>query len=145
MIRVYTDMVADLFHAGHVRFLERARQLGDCLLVGIHSDHITTSYKRDPVMDMDERVSLVGACRYVDCVIPDAPLVVSKSFIETHAIDLVVHAHPDEQREPFDRFYRYPMDAGKFVRLEYSGGVSTSILIDRINANRGTGSDRDEA
>ena len=34
MIRVYVDMVADLFHHGHVRFLERARTYGDYLIVG---------------------------------------------------------------------------------------------------------------
>ena len=33
VIRIYTDMVADLFHYGHVEFLKRARALGDYLLV----------------------------------------------------------------------------------------------------------------
>ena len=36
MVRVYVDMVADLFHYGHVELLRQARALGDYLLVGIH-------------------------------------------------------------------------------------------------------------
>jgi cytidyltransferase-like protein len=40
MTRVYVDMVADLFHYGHVNFLKQARQFGDYLLVGIHSDKV---------------------------------------------------------------------------------------------------------
>ena len=134
MIVVYTDMVADLFHAGHVHFLERARGLGDRLLVGIHSDDSTRTYKGEPVMDMAERACLVAACRHVDQVILDAPVIVSRAFMETHGIDLVVHAHDVDHHEPYDTFYSYPMDAGKFRRLEYTEGISTSIIIDRIRA-----------
>ena len=39
MIRVYADMVGDLFHYGHVEFLEKARALGDYLIVGVHGDN----------------------------------------------------------------------------------------------------------
>ena len=34
VIRVYSDMTADLFHYGHVEFLKKAQALGDYLLVG---------------------------------------------------------------------------------------------------------------
>ena len=34
---VYVDGVCDLFHAGHVRFFEKARAFGDRLVVGLHS------------------------------------------------------------------------------------------------------------
>ena len=40
MIRVFADMVADLFHYGHVEFLKQARALGDYLLVGICGDGV---------------------------------------------------------------------------------------------------------
>ena len=43
-IRVYTDMVGDLFHWGHVAFLERARQLGSELWVGVHADDDVTEF-----------------------------------------------------------------------------------------------------
>ncbi len=38
MIKVYTSVVGDLFHAGHLRLLERAKELGDYLIVGVIFD-----------------------------------------------------------------------------------------------------------
>ena len=46
-------MVADLFHYGHVNFLKQCSELGDCLIVGIHSDKDVESYKRKPILTMD--------------------------------------------------------------------------------------------
>lgn len=69
MIQVYADMVADLFHTGHVKFLETASALGDYLIVGIHSNEDFIKYKRTPFLTMHERVSVVNACKFVDKVI----------------------------------------------------------------------------
>ena len=44
MVRVYVDMVADLFHYGHVAFLKKARASGDYLLVGVHAGAVLVSY-----------------------------------------------------------------------------------------------------
>ena len=52
---MYVDVVGDLFHYGHVEFFRRARDLGDALVVGVHSDATAESYKRVPVMTMDSR------------------------------------------------------------------------------------------
>ncbi len=60
MIRVYADMMADLFHYGHIEFLRQARTLGDYLLVGIHSDEEVEAHKRRPVLTLDERVRSVA-------------------------------------------------------------------------------------
>ena len=84
-------MVADLFHYGHVNFLRTAREHGDYLLVGVHSDEVVRNYKRQPILSMDERVASVAGCRYVDEVVPNAPLTVTREWIEQHDIDLVVH------------------------------------------------------
>ena len=40
MIRVYADMVADLFHYGHIEFLRQVSALGDYVLVGINADDV---------------------------------------------------------------------------------------------------------
>ena len=73
MIRVYTCMVADLFHPGHVAFLRAARQLGDHLSVFILPDAMVEAHKgRRPVMTQAERAEVVAACRYVDAVLTDA-------------------------------------------------------------------------
>ncbi|PPD85127.1 hypothetical protein GOBAR_DD17942 [Gossypium barbadense] len=79
---VYIDGAFDLFHAGHVEILKKARQLGDFLLVGIHTDHIVREHRGMPypVMHVHERSLSVLACRYVDEVIIGAPWEVTKDM-----------------------------------------------------------------
>lgn len=56
-VRVYVDMVGDLFHAAHVALLREARSHGDRLVVGVLSDETAASYKRRPIMTLAERVA----------------------------------------------------------------------------------------
>ena len=137
MTVIYVDMVADLFHAGHVRLLERAKALGDTLLVGIHDDETVRSYKRTPIMSHAERCAVVGSCRYVDRVIENAPLQVTADFLERHGIDLVVHAHSESEDDKYAAMFRIPRELGKFRRLDYTPGISTTNILARIRGNLG--------
>ncbi len=135
-MRVYVDMVADLFHYGHVELLRRARELGDELVVGIHSDATVASYKRPPILAMEERARVVEACRYVDEVLRDAPLEVSDEWLDRHRIGLVVHGDDfDEQR--LERYYGAARRRGILRVLPYTGGISTSEILGRISAGAG--------
>ncbi len=136
MTRVYADMVADLFHYGHAEFLRRARELGDTLLVGIHSDATVASYKRRPVMTMSERIGVVEACRYVDEVIADAPLSVSGEWIDRNRIDLVVHGD-DIDEEAKERMYAAPAALGILRTVPYTAGISTSEILNRLRTREG--------
>ena len=127
-------MVADLFHFGHVNFLRTAREHGDYLLVGIHSDEVVRAYKRAPILSMDERIASVAACRYVDEVIPDAPLTITREWIEQHEIDLVVHGD-DFTEEQFKLCYGTPIEMGIFRTVTYTPGISTSEIITRCKAS----------
>jgi cytidyltransferase-like protein len=131
MTRVYADMVGDLFHYGHVRFLERASTLGDMLVVGIHSDETVRAYKRVPVMTMKERIQVIAACRFVDEVIPDAPLVVTREWIDEHQLDLVVHGD-DLDEEMLGTMYGDPRDLGILEIIPYANGISTTEIMDRV-------------
>jgi cytidyltransferase-like protein len=133
MTRVYVDMVADLFHHGHVEFLRRARELGDALIVGVHDDDTVASYKRRPVMTMDERIRVVAACRYVDEAVPNAPLVVGADWLDRHRIDLVAHGD-DFTEETLLAFYRVPMERDMFRIVPYTPTISTTAILDRILA-----------
>tara|TARA_Y100001970_G_C14110771_1_gene790740 strand:+ start:757 stop:1161 length:405 start_codon:yes stop_codon:yes gene_type:complete len=131
MTRVYVDMVADLFHYGHANFLRQARQFGDHLIVGIHSDEIVKAYKRPPIMTMNERIEIVSSCRYVDEVIADAPLVIDQEWLNIHQIDLVVHG--DDFSEEMEQLcYKIPIDLGIFRLVSYTSQISTTEIIQRI-------------
>jgi cytidyltransferase-like protein len=129
--RVYADMVADLFHHGHADFLRRARELGDFLLVGIHSDATAAEYKRAPVLTMDERIRVVESCRYVDEVVGDAPLAVDAAWIELHGIELVVHGD-DLDEAGLKAMYRVPAERGILRTVPYTPGISTTEILRRI-------------
>ena len=141
MTRVYADMVADLFHFGHVEFLRRARELGDVLVVGIHSDETVAGYKRRPLMSMEERMKVVEACRYVDEVIPDAPLSVTDDWIERHGIDLVVHGDDLDEQET-EAMYAVPASMGILRTVPYTAGISTSELLRRVEGRLSEGGGR---
>ena len=67
---VLTNGVFDLLHAGHVRYLQQARLLGDALIVGLNSDASTRRLKgpHRPLVPADERAAVVCALECVDRV-----------------------------------------------------------------------------
>jgi cytidyltransferase-like protein len=130
-VRVYVDMVGDLFHLGHVNLLRAARSLGTELVVGVNSDEDVLSYKRMPVLTLEERAAVIGACRYVDEVIAPCPLQVDEAFLREHRIGLVVHGD-DFNEEMTDYFYRVPREMGIFRTVPYTRGISTSEILRRL-------------
>lgn len=131
MIRVYADIIGDLFHYGHVEFLKKARALGDYLIVGVPADEDLVSYKRSPILTMEERVNSVAGCRYADEVIPNCPFILDRDWIEKHNIDLVVHGD-DFSQEKLEYYYKVPIDMGIFRVVPYTKGISTTEIIRRI-------------
>lgn len=66
---VYTVGTFDLLHVGHLALLEFCRTLGDTLLVGVASDRVVASYKKNvPVIPADQRGEMLNALRCVDGV-----------------------------------------------------------------------------
>ena len=139
---VFVNMVADLFHAGHVAFLKQAKQYGSILIVGLHSDELATKYKRKPVCNIEERKAVVEACKYVDKVICNTPLVIDESFINKHKIDIVIHGD-DFDKEKLNQFYGELISLSKFVAVPYTQGISTTEIIKRIARNTYDAIDKD--
>lgn len=69
-----------MFHAGHVSILRKARELGDYLIVGVHSDEVVNTQRgyNMPIMNLNERVLSVLGCVHVDDVLIDAPLKITR-------------------------------------------------------------------
>ena len=71
MVKVITYGTYDLLHYGHIRLLERAKKLGDYLIVGVSTDEVVKSYKnKTPIIPFEERSEIVRSIDCVDKVIP---------------------------------------------------------------------------
>ena len=130
---VYVDMVADLFHAGHISFLNRVKSLypSSKIYVGLMSDEQAEGYKRRPILNIRERSISVAACRLVDKVFENAPMPVTREFIKAHGIDEVIHGD-DISEESRRYWYGEPISMGIYREVSYTDGISTSDIISRI-------------
>jgi rfaE bifunctional protein nucleotidyltransferase chain/domain len=131
-IVVFTNGVFDLLHPGHVRYLQRARALGDMLVVGLNSDASVRRNKGSgrPINAEAERAEIVSA---LDCV--DAVVI----FDEDTPAEIVRACQPDVLVKgadwPADQIVgRDTVEArgGRVVRMAIEEGYSTTALLERI-------------
>ncbi|MCB1985038.1 MAG: adenylyltransferase/cytidyltransferase family protein [Burkholderiales bacterium] len=136
--RIYTRMVADLFHVGHVNFLKAARSLGTHLTVCVVSDQRVLENKgKLPVMKQEERVAAVAACKYVDTVITDSPVNATVEFMQRHGFDLYTFACANE-KERADKYQQCALLPPEMVQeLDYTSGISTTEIMRRILKSSG--------
>lgn len=131
--RVYTRMVADLFHEGHVNFLRAARALGTHLTVCVVSDERVAENKgKQPVMKQAERAAIVAACRYVDAVLTETPASVNLEYMQQHGFNIYTFAcaSEHERREKLKLCESLPVEM--IQELPYTPGISTSDIVLRI-------------
>ena len=129
---VFTNGCFDLLHIGHVRYLEKARGLGDILVVGVNSDSSVRKIKgpKRPLLPEEERTEILSGLGCVDYI---------TIFNEIDPLKLITSLHPDvlvkggdwtkEEivgREVVERL------GGEVVIIPFVQGVSTSNLIEMI-------------
>ena len=127
MVRVITFGTFDIFHVGHLRLLERARALGDCLIVGVSSDALNQSKKsRAPVYSLDERMDILRGLRTVDEIFVEESLEAKRDYLVRYRASVLVMG--DDWRGKFDHYG----DICKVVYLPRTPSVSTSATIEKI-------------
>ena len=129
--KVYVDIVGDLFHAGHVEFLKKAKSFGDYLIVGILADDVVEGYKRQPVISLEDRVKVIQACRYVDEVVVAPPPHLTKEMIQELDIQYIVHGD-DINPDLLQEHYGTAIELNVFRLVPYTEGISTTEIIRRI-------------
>jgi rfaE bifunctional protein nucleotidyltransferase chain/domain len=129
---VFTNGVFDLLHVGHLRYLQRARALGDALIVGLNSDRSVRQIKGPdrPITAEAERAEILEALACVDGVV---------IFDEATPHELIAALQPDVLVKGAD----WAADAivgrdiveargGRVVRITIEPGHSTTRLVDKI-------------
>ncbi|PSK53126.1 Ethanolamine-phosphate cytidylyltransferase [Elsinoe australis] len=110
----------------------QARQLGTELWVGIHSDEAILENKGPTVMNLDERVAAVDACRWSTKSIPHAPYVTQLSWISHYGCRYVVHGDDITSDSSGEDCYRFVKQAGRFKIVKRTPGISTTDLVGRM-------------
>ena len=126
---VYTYVVADLFHIGHLRMLKQAKALGDYLIVGVLTDEAVVAYKRRPVIPFDERIEIISAIKYVDLVVKQESLDPTDNLTRLN-VDILSHGNDWGEDFPGASYMRR---TGKNVtKTRYYNGQSTTKIIRKI-------------
>jgi len=129
---VFTNGCFDILHAGHADYLNRAKSLGDILVVGINSDASVRRIKGEnrPILPQQMRAYLLDNLKPVDYVVifeEDTPLEMIKAIKPDV---LVKGADWDLERiVGADFVLSY---GGKVERIAFSFDVSTSKVVERI-------------
>lgn len=129
---VFTNGCYDLLHPGHVRLLEKARELGDILILGLNSDRSVRENKgpKRPIIPEDERSEVAAALEAVDYVV---------LFDEPTPREVILRVLPDVLVKggdwgPDEIIGREETETagGRVVSIPFEPGYSTSSIVKRI-------------
>lgn len=129
---VFTNGCFDLLHRGHTAYLEKAKALGDVLIVAVNTDEGVRRLKGPdrPVNRLEDRMHVLASLRYVDHVV---------AFGEDTPVELIRAIRPDVFVKGGD-YEGKPVPEAEVVRevggtvriLPYIDNTSTTLLIERI-------------
>jgi len=129
--KVITYGTFDLLHVGHIRLLERARALGDYLIVAISTDEFNAVKGKKCVYGFQERFEIVSRLKMVDEVIPETCWEQKPNDIVTHGASVFVMGH--DWAGKFDHL----RDTCEVVYLPRTDGISTTFVKETIKGGAG--------
>ncbi len=114
---VFTNGCFDILHAGHVSYLEQAREQGDRLIVAVNGDASVTRLKGPgrPINSVDRRMAVLAGLGAVDWVV---------SFSEDTPESLITLLQPDILVKGGD----YGVDQVVGAELVYAYGGEVRVL-----------------
>jgi rfaE bifunctional protein nucleotidyltransferase chain/domain len=129
---VFTNGCFDILHVGHIRYLRKAKSLGDILVVGLNTDRSVRKIKGEkrPIVPQKDRAEVLAALEFVDYVV---------LFDEPDPFSLIQKVRPTILVKGAD----WPKDkiigrdvveeaGGRVVRIPLVAGASSSGVIERI-------------
>lgn len=130
---VFTNGCFDIIHSGHTQYLAKARQMGDCLFLGLNSDASVKRLKGEdrPINNQDDRAIVLDALKAVDYVVlfeEDTPFNLIKQILP----NLLVKGG-DYKAEDIVGYDIVTQHGGDVVTISFVEGKSTTNIINKIN------------
>ena len=124
MKKVLTYGTFDLLHYGHIRILERAKKLGDFLIVALSTDEFNAIKGKKAYYDYENRKKILEAIKYVDLVIPENCWAQKRDDVINNKVDIVVMGDDWAGNENFECL----KDLCEVVYLPRTEGISTTKI-----------------
>jgi len=131
MKRILTYGTFDLLHYGHIRILERAKKLGDYLIVALSTDEFNAIKNKKSYYSYEIRKEMLEALKFVDEVIPEENWNQKENDIKKYNIDILTMGSDWENDERFERLKEYC----EVVYLRRTDGISTTQIKKDNNLN----------
>lgn len=133
---VFTNGCFDLIHLGHVDYLEKARSLGDRLVVGVNTDSSVQRFKGKarPLQDEQSRARILAAMQFVDLVIlfdDDTPLNLISELIPN-----ILVKGSDYLAENIVGADVVKKNGGIVKTIDFAQGYSTTRIIEKIKKTK---------
>lgn len=123
MTRVITFGTFDLLHIGHIKIMQRAKEYGDELIVGVSSDELNFKKKNIyPIYNQDDRMEIIRNIKCVDQVFLEESLEKKREYILKHKADILIMGSDWEGK--FDEFN----DICKVIYLPRTKGISSTMV-----------------
>lgn len=136
MVTVITYGTFDLFHIGHLRLLQRAKALGDRLIVAVSTDEFNEKKGKKALIPYEQRAEIVANIKCVDFVIPEESWEQKVDDIKKYNVDIFVMG--EDWKGKFD----YLNEFCKVMYIPRTEGISSTELrnmlqsIDKISHMR---------
>ena len=127
MKKIITFGVFDYFHLGHLRLFERAKKIGDYLIVAVQDENYILKYKPNAkiLYSTEQRIEMIQALRCVDKVVTYTSV---DESIKTIDFDVFVIGG-DQNHEGFKRAEKWCVENGKeVIHLERTPSISSSNI-----------------
>ena len=128
--RVITYGTYDLLHWGHIRFLKRARELGDYLVVVLSTDDFNKLKGKKSYHSYKERKMMLESIRYVDLVLPESCWEQKTEDVKLLEIDKFVIG--DDWQGEFD----FLSDYCEVIYMSRTKGISTTKIKRDLEKNK---------
>lgn len=137
MKRIITFGTFDLFHIGHLKILERAKEMGDYLIVGVSSDDLNWNKKqKHTIFSCEERMRILSSLKCVDEVFVEE-VIDKEEYCKKYQADIFVIGD-DWKEKPCGKDNKTFDDQlhgiCKVFYLPRTPSISTTEIIEKIRS-----------